>query len=334
MFPAMPYPAYANMTDADMKTLYAFFMEGVPPVRRVNSAHELTWPINMSWILSAGLAVWDALFVDVDPFTPNPDYGGQWNRGAYLVEGLGHCGSCHTPRGLFFQEKALDSTDPDFLSGGELDHWSAPNLRGDGGDGLGDWSDEDIVGFLKTGRASMSSAFGTMIDVVNYSTQYLTDHDSRATAVYLKSLPTGVRDSTSYQENPDTFAQLSTPGPKSVPEQIYIRRCSGCHALDGNGRGQSIPPLAGNSAILDVNPASLINATLNGSQRLVVNGLPDPYRMVPFRESLKDEEIAQVLTFIRGAWGNNAAPVRADDVAAVRKDTDPASNAVVILRMR
>jgi len=334
LFPAMPFPSYANMTEDDMKALYAYFMEGVKPVKRANTAHELPWPINGGWMLDTGLAAWSALFVHVEPYKADPNKDAVWNRGAYLVEGLGHCGSCHTPRGIFFQEKAMNSTESAFLSGAELDYWSASNLRGEVGDGLGAWTEADVAQFLKTGRTAHTTAFGTMIDVINYSTQYMTDADLAAMANYIKSLPAGSRKNQPFTYDTATEAKLTKPGPKTAGEQIYVQRCSGCHGLDGKGSGSHVGPLAGNSAILDANPASLINVTLNGSQRIVLDGQPDPYRMVPFRESLTDQQVADVVTFIRGAWGNTAGAAKASDVETIRKFTDPANDALVILRMR
>ncbi|MSO73113.1 MAG: c-type cytochrome [Rhodospirillaceae bacterium] len=335
LFPAMPYPSYANMAEADMRALYAFFMEGVQPAARATEKPELPSLINKPWMLNLGLAVWQGVFHKVTAFAPQTDRDAAWNRGAYLVEGLGHCGSCHTPRGIFFQEKALISTNPVFLSGAQLDYWSAPNLHADLGDGLGAWSEADTAAFLKTGHAPTSTAFGTMIDVVNNSTQYMTDADLAAMAKYIKSLPAGARPGGKtpvYDEA--TTKHLNAPGEKSVGERVYLQRCSSCHARDGKGRDQYLPPLFGNPAVLDADSSSLINVTLNGSQRIVLDGAPDAYRMIPFRVLLNDEEVAAVVSYIRGGWGNNAKPVMAKDVAVIRKLTDPASDQVVILKMR
>ena len=336
LFPAMPYPSYANMTEPDMRALYAFFLEGVAPVKQANAKKELPDWMNKDWVLNTGLRLWNAVFVPGDGYQAKTEKGMAWNRGAYLVEGLGHCGSCHTPRGMFFQEKAMTGDDSAFMSGAELDHWSAPNLRGDAGDGLGGWTDADIFAFLKTGHGPNTAAFGTMIDVINNSTQYLSDEDLMGMASYIKSLPAGARPNAkapTYDNK--TTDRLIGADDKTSGEKIYAVQCAGCHGMDGKGKAEFVPPIAGNPAVLDKNPASLINVTLNGSQRLVVGGQPDAYRMVQFRVLLNDQQVAEVVNFIRTGWGNNAsAAVKAADVAVVRKDTDPASDQVVILRMR
>ncbi|MBX7200155.1 MAG: c-type cytochrome [Rhodospirillaceae bacterium] len=336
LFPAMPYPSYANMTESDMKALYSFFMEGVTPVKQAAAPKELPAWMNKPWLLNTGLAAWNALFVPGKGYTAKTEKGMSWNRGAYLVEGLGHCGSCHTPRGMFFQEKAMTGDDGAFMSGAELDHWSAPNLRGDAGDGLAAWTEADVFAFLKTGHGPNTAAFGTMIDVINNSTQFLSDEDLMGMAAYIKSLSPGARPGVKAPiYDAKTTDRLTNADDKTPGEKTYVVQCQGCHGMDGKGKGEFVPPIAGNPAVLDRNPASLINVTLNGSQRLVVGGLPDPYRMVQFRVMLNDREVADVVNFIRSGWGNNApGTVKAEDVAKVRKDTDPASDQVVILRMR
>jgi len=331
LYPAMPYPSYAKISDEDMRALYAFFMSDVAPVRRENARSEIPWPLNMRWVLG----LWDGAFTDGPGFTPNPDHDTAWNRGAYLVEGLGHCGGCHTPRGIFFQEKALDDRGGAFLSGGELDNWSASDLRGDPHIGLGSWSEAEIVDFLKSGHNRHATAFGTMIDAVNNSTQYLSDEDLGAIAVYLKSLPgRGERMESAYLYDGATTVALRRGDADEPGAAIYVQKCAGCHALDGRGRAPFLPPLAGNAVVLDDDPASLINVVLNGSARIVVAGMPDEYRMPQFRLLLSDQDIAQVLGFIRRSWGNEAHLVPADRVRRIRHETEPASDAVAILKMR
>jgi mono/diheme cytochrome c family protein len=317
LYPAMPYPSYAKVSEDDLRALYAFFMESVPPASRPNSPTEIRWPLNMRW----PLRIWDKVFTDKIGYTPDPAHDEAWNRGAYLVQGLGHCGSCHTPRGIFFQEKALDEQRTAYLSGGNLDNWFASSLRADPDFGLANWSEANIAMFLKTGHNADATAFGTMIDAINNSTQYLTDTDLTAIATYLKSLPA---------------SQASNKEVAGAPPngKAYVQQCAACHLADGKGHAPYIAPLAANPAVMDPDPSSLINITLNGSARVVVDGMPDAYRMPQFRVLLKDEEIAEILSFIRTSWGNKAAPVTVDQVAKIRKNTDAASDAVVILKMR
>ena len=318
LYPAMPYPSYAKVSEDDLRALYAFFTESVQPVSRKNAPTEIRPVLNMRW----PLAVWDMIFTDKIGFKPDPAHDEAWNRGAYLVQGLGHCGSCHTPRGLFFQEKALSEQKTAYLSGGNLDDWFASSLRGDPDAGLAAWSEAEIAEFLKTGHNSHATAFGTMVDAVNNSTQYLSDTDLAAIATYLKSLPAN-------QDRNMAAAAVDQPGGK-----IYAQQCATCHLADGRGHAPYIAPLADNPTVVDRDPSSLINMTLNGSARVVVAGMPDAYRMPQFRVLLKDEEIAQVVSFIRASWGNKAEPVTGDKVAKVRATTSAASDAVVILKMR
>jgi mono/diheme cytochrome c family protein len=317
LYPAMPYPSYAKVSEDDLKALYAFFMESVPAVSRKNAPSEIPRPLNWRWPLAA----WNMIFTDKIGYTPDPAHDEAWNRGAYLVQGLGHCGSCHTPRGIFFQEKALDQGRTAYLSGGNLDNWFASSLREEPDSGLGNWSVADIAQFLKTGHNDRATAFGTMVDAVNNSTQYLTDADLAAIATYLKSLPGNDHGTVTVADG--------APGTK-----LYSQQCAACHLADGKGHAPYIAPLVGNPVVQDTDPTSLINIVLNGSSRVVVAGMPDAYRMPQFRVLMKDEEIAAVVNYIRSSWGNRAAAVTGDQVAKIRSKTDAASDAVVILKMR
>ncbi len=329
LYPAMPYPSYARITDQDIQALYAYFMRGVAPVRQANQASEIPFYLSPRW----PLAMWNAMFTDTPGFSPDPTKDAQWNRGAYLVEGLGHCGACHTPRGLMFQEHALDARGKSFLSGARLDGWYAPSLRQNLATGLGRWSPEDIVEFLKTGHNRYGSAYGSMRDVINNSTPYLTDADLRAIAAYLVSLPADTVEKPPVPDDATATALLE--GRATAPgAAIYAAQCQSCHRETGAAAPPYIPPLAGNPTVLDQDPISLINIVLNGSAPLVVKGAPAPYRMPQYRAQLTDQQIADVLTFIRSGWGNAAPPVSRSDVADLRRSTDPASDRVIILRMR
>ncbi|KAA5604053.1 c-type cytochrome [Roseospira marina] len=332
LYPAMPFPSYANLSDADVEALYDFFMTQVKPVRQDNRPTTIAWPLNMRW----PLAFWSLLFSDDGPYEPSPDRDDAWNRGAYLVQGPGHCGSCHTPRGFAFQEVAFDESDTAFLSGALLDGWYAPSLRNDPNTGLGRWTENEIIGYLRDGRNRHSVVFGSMLDAFNNSTQFLTDADLHAIAHYLKSLPGDPdRDGPPWQYDPATAERLSNgTAPEAPGAAIYMAQCSFCHGTDGRGRGPWIPSLAGASSLLSSEPASAINLTLNGAGRAVAKGIPDIYRMPALRAKLSDHEIAEVLTFVRAAWGNTGGPVSAEAVAELREDTDAASGEVIILQMR
>jgi len=327
LYPAMPYPSYAKLSDDDVRALYAFFMQGVQPAATPNIASSIPWPLNLRW----PIALWNGLFAPTTPYAEKTGQDALWNRGAYIVQGPGHCGSCHTPRGLAFNEKALDEGGAPFLAGALLDGWYAPSLRQDPNTGLGRWSETDIVQFLKTGRNKHAVVYGSMTEAFNNSTQFMADDDLAAIARYLKSLPGDPqRDGTPWQYQAVSAAErLNVPG-----AHTYVTRCASCHSLDGKGQPEWMPPLAGATSMLARENASAINITLNGSQRIVAAGVPDAYRMPAFRQQLSDLEIAEVLSFARATWGNQGGVVSAQAVGKLRGHTDPASSSPIILHMR
>lgn len=324
LYPAMPYPSFSKFSDDDVKALYAFFMKGVTPADVPNKQSEIPWPFNMRW----PLALWNAAFADSDPYQAKPGQDEQWNRGAYIVQGPGHCGSCHTPRSITMNEKALDERNANYLSGALIDGWYAPSLRQDPNTGLGRWSEPEIVQYLKTGRNVHSVVTGSMTEAFNNSTQYMSDDDLGAIAHYLASLPGNGKDGPPWTPSPAPVA-WSSPGAKT-----YLAKCSSCHGQDGRGQGQWIPPLAGASSSMVSESSTGINATLNGSDRVIASGLPDAYRMPPYRNQLTDQEIADALTFVRSSWGNQGNAVEANEVRTLRDKTDPASPDPIILHMR
>lgn len=332
LYPAMPYPSYAKMSEQDMRALYDFFMNEVEPVNQPNLPAEIPGWKSPRW----PLAVWNMLTVDFDPYTPDPAQSEAWNRGAYLVQGLGHCGACHTPRGLLMQEKALDESGSDFLAGALLDHWHASSLNGDINSGLGRWTAEETAEFLGTGKNRHGTAFGTMVEVVNNSTAHMSEADLLAMGEYLKSLPAVKEANATPWQYDDSATQrqlamnFSTPG-----SQLYYEYCSNCHVNSGKGYYPYQPALAGNPVVLESDPSSLINITLNGSLRVFTGQGPDVNDMPYFRQLLSDQQIADVLTYVRSSWGNQAPAVTAAEVAAMRTATDPTRNDdIFILRMK
>jgi alcohol dehydrogenase (quinone), cytochrome c subunit len=323
LYPAMPYPSYAKMSEQDMRALYDFIMNEVQPVSQPNLPAEIAGWKSPRW----PLAIWNFLTVDFDPYENDSSQSELWNRGAYLIQGLGHCGACHTPRGLLMQEKGLDEGSQHFLSGALLDHWYASSLNGDINSGLGRWNEDDIVEFLGTGKNRFGTAFGTMVEVVNNSTAHMSDDDLRGMAEYLKSLP-AVKERNAQPYSYDDSANqkllsfdFSTPG-----SQLYFEYCSNCHVTSGAGYYPYQPPLAGNPVMFDADPSSLINITLNGSLRIITADGPDVNDMPYFRQLLDDQQIADILNFTRSSWGNSAPNVTAAQVAQIRAATDPTSN--------
>lgn len=330
LYPAMPYPSYAKLTDDDIKAMYDYFMNELKPVKQARRPSDFDWPLTIRWPLE----YWNLAFYRSGTYQPDPNKDAMWNRGAYLVQGAGHCGACHTPRGIAIQERGLDQSSKHFVAGAPLDGWFAPSLRNDHNVGLGRWSEAEVVEYLKTGRNRHGVVFGSMTDAFNNSTQYMTDDDLTAIAHYLKSMPGNPeRDGKPWTYVAST-ATAASDSPAKPGEQVYLARCAFCHGRDGRGRDIWISPLAGASSLLAKENASAINITLNGSPRVAAGGEADTYRMPPLRTVLNDQEIADVLSYVRSTWGNNAGAVTVDEVKSLRQKTNSASSDVIILRMR
>lgn len=319
LYPAMPYPSYARVSESDMQALYAYFMKGVEPVAQVNKDSDIPWPLSMRW----PLAGWRWMFAPkVEDYKAQAGADPVISRGAYLVEGLGHCGACHTPRALTMQEKSLSASDGSaFLSGSApLEGWIAKSLRGDHKDGLGSWSEDQLVQFLKTGRSDRSAVFGGMSDVVVHSMQYMSEEDLTAIARYLKTLP-AVDPKDQPHQYDKQVADALWKGDDSKPgASVYIDNCAACHRTDGHGYTRVFPALAGNPVLQTADATSLINIVLNGGTLPATHTAPSTFTMPAFAWRLSDQEVADVVSFVRGSWGNKGAPVKASDVANVRKN--------------
>ena len=319
LYPAMPYPSYARVNQADMQALYAYFMSGVKPVAQENQAVDIPWPMSMRW----PLAMWRWMFAPaVEDFTPVAQQDPVVSRGAYLVEGLGHCGACHTPRALTMQEKALSATDGStFLSGSApLESWIAKNLRGDHKDGLGSWNEAQLVQFLKTGRSDRSAVFGGMSDVIVHSMQYMSEADLTAIARYLKSLPAVDSADKPHQYDPAVADALWNGDDSKRGAAVYIDNCAACHRTDGNGYTRVFPALAGNPVLQSDDPTSLIHIVLKGGTLPATHTAPSTVTMPAFDWRLSDQEVADVVNFIRTSWGNQAGEVKATDVKGLRSE--------------
>ncbi|WP_232239915.1 c-type cytochrome [Pseudomonas alkylphenolica] len=313
LYPAMPYPSYAKMTEADMRALYAYLMEDVAPVNQADLPAQMSWPFNMRW----GLALWNWVFLDDQPFEPDPKRPALINRGAYLVQGLGHCGACHTPRGIAFQEKAMSdagSSGKHFLAGETVEHWRALSLRNL-------WTVPDTVQLLKTGQNRFATVSGNMVDVIHHSTQHFSDADLTAIASYLKSLPPGEND------RPMPALPLTRA---SAPDDLFSSRgglgytqfCSDCHRTDGAGVPGMFPPLAGNPSVASRDPTSLLHITLTGWKSAQTATHSRVFSMPGF-DRLADQEIAEILSFVRSRWGNNSSAVTPAQVKKLRDSLNP-----------
>jgi mono/diheme cytochrome c family protein len=332
LYPAMPFPSFAKINDDDMRALYAYFMHGVKPVATPAPQTKLPFPFNQRW----ALMFWSLAFAPNDVYVPQSTRSAQWNRGAYLVQSLGHCGACHTPRGPAYQERGYDQGSRLYLTGGTNDHWFAPNLTGDAGSGLGRVSEADIVGFLRSGhggdgelerqagqagRGGGLITFGSMVQVVEDSTQYLSDDDLHAIAGYLKSLPP--HESSGHFDDRSraalrTVRALDTGDVELPGAGLYQSFCARCHQADGMGKPSKYPRLAGNPAVLSPHTDSLVRLLVEGGEAPNTQTGPEPKKMPAFAGKLTDTEMARVLTFVRNAWGNDAAPVTTRDVRSMR----------------
>lgn len=321
LYPSMPYPSYAKMSDQDLRALYVYFMKGVAPVAAENRASDIPWPLSIRWPLS----IWRKQFApEVAPINAGKYADANIARGAYLVQSLGHCGSCHTPRSATMSELALDESGPEYLSGGPLiDGWLAVNLRGDKVGGMGDWSQKDIVDTLKSARNSHTAVVGgPMNDVVSHSTQHMTDADLNAMAAYLKTLPATGKTKSTFAANDTTAKELFVGIEKNRGAQLYLDNCAACHRTDGKSNRIVFPALPGNPTVLSDDPTSLIRVVLAGSRLPSTKTAPSDLGMPGFAWRLSDDETAQLVTFVRQSWGNNAAAATASDVKKVRGSID------------
>jgi mono/diheme cytochrome c family protein len=298
LYPAFPYPWFRLATRADDDAIFAY-LQTTPAVRYTPPETKLPFPLNYRWTLG----VWNVLYVGQD-FKTDPQHSSEWNRGAYLVNGLGHCGGCHTPKKV----TGADRHDRE-LFGGSVDNWAAPNLTGNTVVGLGSWSTGDVAEYLRTGRNAYASAGEAMADVVKYSTSYLTDADLHAMAVYLKDIPP------SATRSPDTPDQAAM----NRGAAVYSDVCTACHLENGVGQSRTFPPLARNAMVQQQDPTGLIHVILGGTQVAATIARPSPLTMPSFAWKLSDQEVADVATFIRHSWGNQAASVPAKDVQKLRR---------------
>ncbi len=308
LYPAFPYTSYTQVSRADADALYAYLMS-LPPVAQANTPHALRWPYNTQ----AALWAWRALYFSPGGYAPDAKQSAEWNRGAYLVRGLGHCAACHTARNaLGASSNTLD------LAGGLIpaQNWYAPSLTSTSEAGVTDWPQADIARLLKTGSAPRASVLGPMAEVVQHSTQHLSDADLNAMAHYLKTLPAAP--ARQLAEPPAPSASIASRGAK-----LYEQHCAQCHGEQGEGVANAYPRLAGNRAVTLHSSANLVQVVLNGGFAPATPGNPRPYGMPPYVLVLNDADTAAVLSHIRNAWGNRAAPVSELDVSRQRSSARP-----------
>jgi len=295
LYPAMPFQSYTKVTREDSDAIYAYLMS-LEPVRQPSRPHELRFPYNNRDLLVG----WRSLFFRQGPYVPNQAQSAEWNRGAYLTEGLGHCAMCHSAINMLG-----GSSESKAFAGGLIpeQNWYAPSLTSNREAGLGEWSIQDIVDLLRSGVSARGAVYGPMAEVTFHSLQYLSDEDVRAMAVYLKSLPPRG------EPRPDSKAQMVAPPVMELGRKVYAAQCAMCHGDEGKGFPPGFPPLANNQSIEMQSPVNAVRMVLNGGYAPATRTNPRPYGMPPFAHILNDEEVAAVVTYIRVAWGNGGTPV-------------------------
>ena len=306
LYPAMPFANYTRVTRADSDAIYAYLMS-VNPVKRKNRPHELRFPYNQRELLVG----WRTLYFNQGEYQSDPSKSKQWNRGAYLVHGLGHCSMCHTA-----VNRLGGSSESKAFEGGMIpnQNWYAPSLTSNQEAGLGNWTIKEIKDLLQAGASNRGTVYGPMAEVVYHSLQYLSDADAEAMAIYLKDLPQ--RDS----EPPATSqARLVQPSVMELGRKVYEKQCAMCHGAEGKGAPPGFPPLAANQSITMSSPVNSIRMVLNGGYPPGTRHNPRPHGMPPFNHILNDEEAAAVVTYIRVAWNNTGTPVTPEQVNELRR---------------
>ena len=315
LYPAMPYPSYRKMTEEDVHALYAYFMNEVAPVESAVPITSLSFPFNQRW----GIRLWDWVSLSPPGFKPYMS-DAKLDRGAYLVEALAHCGSCHTPRSsLTFAEKGYDSRSADFLTGGLVGVWPAPDLRAKDST-VQRWSDEQLWALLASGRNETTGVSGEMALAVEHSLQYLPETDIEAIAAYLKAIKQDRSGKNPPRSTPaPTTQQLASAAPGSdLGARLYLDNCNACHFASGKGAKNVFPHLDGSSLVTSAEPGGLISVILNGAAVPSTASRPERLAMPDFGWRLKDDEVAALATFVRKSWSNDAPAVTSADVAKVR----------------
>lgn len=306
--PAFPYDSFTQVTREDSDALYAF-LRSLPPVAQPSPPQGLRFPFNQQ----AALAVWRSLYFEPRAFTPEAARGAEWNRGAYLVRGLGHCAACHATRDPLGGVREGQRYTGGLMAG---QGWYAPSLHDPAEAGVGHWDLATTVALFKTGSTlgaapgQQASVQGPMAEVVLHSTQHMDEADLRAMAVYLQGLDRGPAPAGPFV--PAESAQLA------LGEQVYRQHCIDCHGERGEGAPGAYPALAGNRAVTMPSSVNTLQAILSGGFAPATAGHPQPYGMPPYRTVLNNAEIAAVASFIRQSWGNQAGAVSALDLQRIK----------------
>jgi mono/diheme cytochrome c family protein len=299
LYPAMPYTSYTKMTRDDVKAMFAY-LKTIAPVHNKVESDTLPFPLSIRF----GMRIWDFVFFKSGQYQPDSTKSAEWNRGAYLVQGPGHCGACHTPKNFAGADKSGE-----YLRGANLQAWFAPDITNDNRRGLGRWSIEQIVNYLKTGHNAITGATGRMSEEIAFASSHISESDLKAIATYLKSLP---------GRNDEQKPIAANDPQMQAGAAIYRDQCSACHGLDGKGTPNLFPALANSSQMRSDDPSTLLRIILRGGRSVATDKEPTSPGMPSFAWQLSDTQIAAVATYIRNAWGSAAAPVSAGTVSNSR----------------
>jgi mono/diheme cytochrome c family protein len=306
LYPAFPYPWFTKLSRVDVHSIKVY-LDTLPPVSQTAPPNEMALPLRWRTLIGT----WNRLFFDAGEFRADPGKSAAWNRGAYLVEGAAHCGACHSPKNIAGATRKKRA-----FQGGMGEDWLASDLTGRALGGLSEWSIDEIAAYLKTGANERSRAAGPMAEVIEMSTSHLTKEDARSIATYLKDLPDGAsavpeEQSASVSDNGDSEHDRG--------RSLYLDNCTGCHMENGAGKRHVFPALKGSALTQAKNPATAIRLILGGGAAASTARNRNRFAMPAFAAKLDDDELAELMSYLRQAWGNAAADVSRGDVAGVRK---------------
>jgi mono/diheme cytochrome c family protein len=301
LYPAFPYPYFTLVTRDDLLRLRGY-LATIDPVRNTVDVNRLPFPFN----IRAVMAIWNGLFFRAKEFRTDPAQSEEWNRGAYLVTGLGHCGACHTAKNIFGADQKSGT-----FAGGKLQGWFSPNLTNDHHVGLGAWTVDEVVDYLHSGHNKNAAASGPMAEVVSLSTSHMTLPDLRAMAVYLK----GGSGADEKPPSPPANETVASPG-----QAIFEAQCEACHQSSGRGVTRLFPGLAGAPSVQADDASNLLRVVLQGGKSVATRTNPTGAAMPAFGWKLSDEQIAAVASYVRNGWGNRASAVSPGEVATARRE--------------
>lgn len=309
LYPAFPYPHFSLTTREDTDAIFSFLLNRVKPANRRNTEHALAFPYNNMYALAA----WRFLYFKPMEYQPDAARSAQWNRGSYLVQGLAHCGACHSTRNSLGAPIAGHTYDGAMMP---LNDWYAPSLTDKREASVADWPIEQIARWLKDGTSPSGAALGPMAEIIFQSTQHATNNDLVAMSDYLKSLPFTAKNKSSESNANGTINEAG--------KRLYKDHCASCHGDDGKGKSEDFPALAGNRTVTMANPTNLISLILKGGFAPATSGNPRPHGMPPFYHLLTDADIANVASFVRSSWGNGAPALTDLDMVKYRNALETA----------